>query len=129
MSAYRVLVFIIDTAIVREFDESLLGNYQRAQEDGSNFYVAAQLEPFDRPRRFTVGDGRQYGGFLNAALPKGAHVHIAVGVVSEQDGVELVHYAETSHEQHEVVIDVPAEEEDGGKCFALLILLCVFFFN
>lgn len=121
VSAYRVLVMIIDNGIVREFDESILGDYRQSQADGSNFYVAAQLEPFDRPRRFTVGDGRQYGRFLNVALPKEAHVHIAIGVVSEQDGLELVHFAETSHEQHDVVIDIPAEEEDGGKCVKLLL--------
>lgn len=115
ISAYRVLVIFIDIGIVREFDETLLGDYQKSLDDGSNFYVAAQLEPFDRPRRFTVGDGQRYGGFLNAPLPKGSHVHIAVGVVSEQDGVESVHYAETSHEQHDVVIDVPEEEPDGGE--------------
>lgn len=113
ISWYRVLVIIIDSAIVRDFDESLLGDFQKAQEDGSNFYVAAELEPFDRPRRFTVGDGQVYRGYLNAALPAGAHVHIAVGVVSEQDGLKLVRYAETSHEQHDVVIAIQSEDDEG----------------
>lgn len=41
---YRVVVHLVDTEIVQNFDETLLSDYKHSQEDGLNYYIAAELD-------------------------------------------------------------------------------------
>lgn len=116
ITAYRVIVIIIDQDIVQNFDEKLLKNYKQSQEDGTNFYIAAEIEPVQGSRKFTVGDNSgTYGGYENPSLPASGHVHVSIGVVSKQDGITKVRYAATTHEQHDVLIVV--DKPSSGKYY------------
>lgn len=44
ISFYRIIVQFIDTGLTQNIDENLLTNYQQSQEDGLNYYIAAELE-------------------------------------------------------------------------------------
>lgn len=113
ISRYRVIVIFVDSGLVQNFDERLLKSYKLAQEDGTNYYIAAELELGQDSRRFTVGDGRTYMGYENPALPLNAHIHVSIGVVSVQDGITKVRFSATTHEQHDVMIVV----DDKSECF------------
>lgn len=107
----------------------------RAQDDGLSYYITAELE--NRTRTFTVGDGKNYGGFLNPPLPIGKHIHISVGVISQMDNLTTVAYSDTTHEQHNVMLDVTTElgsptdfSEPSGTHETLIIILtaaCIIF--
>lgn len=114
ISFYHVIVLYVDNGLIQQFDENLLANFKQAQEDGTNYYITAELEYQDSVRRFTVGDGRYYRGFQNVALPPDSHVHVSIGIISKMGNVTTRRYAATSHEQHDVMITVRADES-GGK--------------
>lgn len=114
ISFYHVIVLYVDNGLIQQFDENLLANFKQAQEDGTNYYITAELEYQDSVRRFTVGDGRYYRGYQNVALPPDSHVHVSIGIVSTMGNVTTHRYAATSHEQHDVMITVRADES-GGK--------------
>lgn len=40
----HVIVVFVDSELSQRFDESLLKNFNQAQEDGSNYYITAELE-------------------------------------------------------------------------------------
>lgn len=136
----QIVVIYVDSELSQSFDERLLTHYNQAQEDGTTYYIAAELNYmvgreiawpivtifkneilFDRikqngTRRFTIGDGQLYNGYLNAPLPSDRHVHVSMGIVSRVGTVLKKRYANvTSHEQHddhrEVVLAVGHEEE------------------
>lgn len=43
ISAVYVVVIYVDSEISQSFDEHLLTHYKQAQEDGSSYYIAAEL--------------------------------------------------------------------------------------
>lgn len=43
ISALHVVVIFVDSKILQNFDEHLLTNYNQAQEDGSSYYITAEL--------------------------------------------------------------------------------------
>lgn len=115
ISFYHVIVLYIDNGLVQQFDENLLTNFKQAQDDGTNYYITAELEYQDSVRRFTVGDGRYYRGYQNVALPADSHVHVSIGIVSKMGNVTTRRYAATTHEQHDVMITVRADESEGKR--------------
>lgn len=97
----RVVVVFEDASLVRrDFEASRVVGYAQSLEDGTNYYVTAELEPYGKARPFYVGDGRTYGGYVNEPLPLGAHVHVLLGVVSTEGAQTLVRYSRSSHDQH-----------------------------
>lgn len=110
---YHVIVLYFDNGLIQQFDENLLTNFKQAQEDGTNYYITAELEYQDSVRRFTVGDGRYYRGYQNVALPPDSHVHVSIGIISKMGNVTTRRYALTSHEQHDVMITVREDESSG----------------
>lgn len=87
LSRVVVIVERIDASLSQPFDTELLGNWQKAQNDGLPYYITAQLDyngPNDnRTRQFIVGDGRRYGPYLNVPLnTTGADIHLSLGLVS-----------------------------------------------
>lgn len=122
ISFYHVIVLFVDNGLIQQFDENLLTNFKQAQDDGTNYYITAELEYQESVRRFTVGDGRNYRGYQNVPLPVDSHVHVSIGVISRVGNVTTRRYASTSHEQHDVMIITVGADESGGKRRKLLIL-------
>lgn len=114
ISFYQVIVLYVDQLLVQQFDETLLTDFKQAQEDGSSYYIAAELEYQDTVRRFTVGDGRYYREYQNIALRPNSHVHVSIGIISKMGNETTRRYASTSHEQHDVMIEV-RDDQGGGK--------------
>lgn len=120
----RVVVVFEDASLVRQdFDAARVMGYAQSQEEGLNYYIAAELEPYSRMRRFTIGDGRTYQRYVNEPLPEGSHVHVLLGLVSSEpdddnDGASvgaattLVRYSVSSHDQHD---GMPDGGGDGGR--------------
>lgn len=120
----HVVVIFVDSELSQSFDEKLLTNYNQAQEDGTSYYIAAELnyeviglhiafvsgnwlilhlnsKLQNRSQRFTVGDGKYYNGYFNAPLPSDRHVHVSMGILSRVGNVMKRRYANvTTHEQH-----------------------------
>lgn len=131
ISAVQVIVVFVDSELSQTFDEELLKDFKQAQEDGTSYYIAAELPSENRTRQFTIGDGKLYGGYLNAQLTIDRHVHVALGIISKMESITKTRYAvETSHEQHG---DGPkskaiehADNEDGNLT-TILSIACFFF--
>lgn len=43
VSAVQVIVLFVDSELSQQFDESLLKGYKQASEDGTNYYITAEL--------------------------------------------------------------------------------------
>lgn len=78
-------------------------------------------------RRFTIGDGQLYNGYLNAPLPTDRHVHVSMGIISRVGGVLKKRYANvTSHEQHsdhKEIVSAVGHEEEGKPTECVLQLI------
>jgi endothelial-specific receptor tyrosine kinase len=96
---YQIIVYFVGNEILQDFDQTLLKGYKQSEEDGTPYYIAAELE-LTHKRRFTVGDGLTYRGYYNAPLPMHRHFHCSIGVVSQLNNVTKVRYARTTHDQH-----------------------------
>lgn len=71
VSKYLIVVIYENNFVKNDFDESLLSNYQKAKEDGLNYWITAEISPFqEETKLFTIGDGQKYGSYFNAPLPK-----------------------------------------------------------
>jgi hypothetical protein len=55
-------------------------------------------------KKFTVGDGKFYGGYYNAPLGSEGDIHVSLGLVSFKDGVRKTSFAHATHDQHGVVV-------------------------
>ncbi|XP_017140669.1 putative tyrosine-protein kinase Wsck [Drosophila miranda] len=134
VSKLLIIVEYVDDALSQPFDEQLLGSWQQAQQDGTPYYIAAELD-YDRPednrtRQFVVGDGKLYGRYRNAPLEQpAAHVHVSLGVVSELDGVTKTLYTRSTHGQHTTSMDdfSYATFEKGQSSVVALAVTCVVF--
>lgn len=131
ITAVQVIVVFVDSELSQTFDENLLKNFKEAQEDGTSYYIAAELLNENRTRQFTIGDGKSYNGYLNAPLVTDRHVHVALGVISKMDSITKSRYAvETSHEQHGEGPRLSAVEHasnEDGSLTAVLTVACFFF--
>lgn len=111
---YRVVVVFVNYGLIQNFDLALLKDYRGSREDGTQYYVAAELDLKNMSRLFRVGDGQNYRGYYNAPLPENSHVHIKIGVVSTLSGVTTYRYSDDSHDQH----DNLTFDAAGGEIFA-----------
>lgn len=129
VTALQVVVIFVDSELSQKFDENLLKGYKEAIEDGTNYYITAELSNevmlkmslkceqssgivpikmfhflFDfqiTSRKFVIGNGLNYGGYDNVPLPTDRHVHAALGVISKVGNITRKRYVvETSHGQH-----------------------------
>lgn len=126
VSAYWIVVHFVENELIHDFDENLLGTYQKAQEDGLGYYIAAEIDPFiQESMTFKVGDGARYGKFFNAPLPT-KHYHIYVGVLSIIHDDEEVTFSESSHEDEEIVVFKSQTEEDSTDAIVIfLVIACM----
>lgn len=132
ISAVQVIVVFVDSELSQTFDKDLLKNFNQAQEDGTSYYIAAELMNENRTREFTIGDGKNYHGYLNAPLAVDRHIHAALGIISKLDSVTTSRYAlETSHEQHGDGPKLSAVEHASNEESSLTTVLTVacFFFG
>ncbi|KAH8251637.1 hypothetical protein KR038_003453 [Drosophila bunnanda] len=134
VSQLLVIVEYVDNALSQPFDAQLLGSWQKAQQDGVPYYIAAELD-YDRPednrtRSFVVGDGKRYGRYHNAPLDQpNAHVHISLGVVSTLEGITKTLYSRGTHDQHVSSLDdfSYATFDKGQSSVVALAVTCVIF--
>ncbi|TMW48687.1 hypothetical protein DOY81_006230 [Sarcophaga bullata] len=134
VSKVLVIVERVDDSLSQVFDESLLGSWKKADEDGLAYYIAAELD-YDRigdnkTRKFVVGDGKRYGRYTNPPLNmKNADFHISLGVVSTLNGITRTLYTRSSHDQHTTSMDnfTYATFEAGKSSIVALIVTCSIF--
>ncbi|XP_063699112.1 putative inactive tyrosine-protein kinase Wsck [Culicoides brevitarsis] len=123
VSAWRVVVHMVEGDLYQPFDPELLRDYRGAREDGLPYYIAAEVG--NRTKTLTIGDGNRHGDFENPPLPVGKHIHISIGVVSMLNNRTEVLYSDTTHDQHTrmetIAIDLP-EEQDGTNQTLVIIL-------
>ncbi|XP_055707479.1 putative inactive tyrosine-protein kinase Wsck [Phlebotomus papatasi] len=124
---YRVVVVFVNYGLIQNFDLTLLKDYRGSREDGTQYYVAAELDLKNMSRLFRVGDGQNYRGYYNAPLPENSHVHIKIGVVSTLSGVTTYRYSDDSHDQHDnLTFDAAGDsDEDNSTMIAVLTVACV----
>lgn len=131
ISSVQVIVVFVDSELSQTFDKNLLKNYKEAQEDGTSYYIAAELLNENRTRQFTIGDGKYYLGYFNAPLVSDRHVHAALGIISKMGEITKSRYAlETTHEQHGDGPKLSAVEHasnDDGSLTTVLTVACFFF--
>lgn len=124
ISNYFIVVHFVDDELIHDFDESLLTSYQKAQDVGLSYYIAAVIEPFsEETKTFTVGDGFTYGRYLNAPLPN-RHFHIIIGVVSRMLDDEMVTYSEASHDdssENYILRNLVSNDEDSVDAIVIIL--------
>lgn len=122
-----VVIFVSEYGLVQTFDENLLRSYNDSHEDGTQFYIAAELDLGNGARNVEVGDGNTYNGYFNAPLPQNSHIHVAVGVISTLNGLTKRRYGKTSHEQHSHLGDdlFALDDEGNSVMVVVLAILCV----
>lgn len=94
ITTVQVIVFFIDSELSQTFDQSLLKDSAHAQEDGTSYYIAAELSNENRARRFIVGDGMMYGRYLNSALPRNRQVIVGLGIISAMGNIRKSRYSQ-----------------------------------
>lgn len=99
VSSVHIVVWIVDSELSQTFDSALLTNYTQAQEDGTNYYIAAEIEYRNQQMRFVVGDGKRYGDFINAPLPTNHPVAVTLGIISQFEGLTKKRYATLASEK------------------------------
>ncbi|XP_055690850.1 putative inactive tyrosine-protein kinase Wsck [Lutzomyia longipalpis] len=124
---YRVVVVFANYGLIQNFDLALLKDYRGSREDGTQYYVTAELDLKNMSRIFRVGDGENYRGFYNAPLPENSHVHIKIGVVSTLSGVTTYRYSDDSHDQHDNIASDESEDadDDSSTMIAILTTACI----
>ncbi|XP_004523145.1 putative tyrosine-protein kinase Wsck [Ceratitis capitata] len=134
LSKVLVIVERIDASLSQPFDIELLGSWQKAQDDGLPYYIAAQLDhngPEDnRTKQFIVGDGKRYGPYVNVPLNmSGADIHISLGVISTMNGITKTLYTRGSHDQHTITLDnfKYATFDSGLASIIALTVICIIF--
>ena len=63
--------------------------YKEAQTKGDCFYVAAQFSRGELPAEFILGNGKIYGGYVNAPLQPETRYKAYFRGVTEHNGVSL----------------------------------------
>ena len=72
-SSYQVIVLRVADGVEElphNYDLKLLAASD-AQKESVNFYIAAEIQNIDKPRKFTVGDGKITEEYVNEELEKG----------------------------------------------------------
>lgn len=122
VSKYQLVVIFVTYGLMQTFDESMLRSYNESQEEGIQYYIAAELDLGNITRNIKIGDGRTYNGYYNAPLPPKSHIHVAVGVISTLNGLTKRRYGQTSHDQHSHLGEDLFALDDGGNSVMIVVL-------
>ena len=124
VTKYLIVVHFVDNELIHDFDETLLTNYQKAQDDGLSYYITGEIDSFrEETKMFTIGDGQRYGEYYNAPLPD-RHLHVVVGVLSQLKNEKRISYSNSSHgTAHESVSILQISDNDESGSEFLIILL------
>lgn len=126
VSRYQLVVIFINYGLLQKFETALLKDYNASREDGTQYYIAAELESIgNNTRRILIGDGKTYNGYYNAPLPPNSHIHVAIGVVSTLNGVTKTRYGTSSHEQHDHLDLFELDGAGNSVMIVVLSILCV----
>ena len=63
--------------------------YEEAQTNGAPFYMAAQFKRGELPAEFILGNGKIYGGYVNAPLEPETQYKAYLRGVTRHNGVRL----------------------------------------
>ncbi|CRK94778.1 CLUMA_CG008272, isoform A [Clunio marinus] len=127
VTKYLIAVHFVDNELIHDFDETLLNTFEKAQEDGINYYITGEIDPFrEEVKTFVIGDGRQYGRYFNAPLPD-RHIHVRAGVFSRLNNEEKSSFSDSSHDiSHDAVFILPPEEKEAGDgLVTFLTIACI----
>lgn len=91
ITGYRMIAF--ERSSLMAFSPERLAGHREAAEAGTPFYVAAELGPEWENKTFVFGDGRSYGGFLNAPLSPSEDYLPIQGVASSLNGITKYAYS------------------------------------
>ncbi|XP_012542848.1 putative tyrosine-protein kinase Wsck [Monomorium pharaonis] len=122
VSAYQVVIAQAGTIPPVDSHEAYL-NYESATQQGLNYYVTAQFDPLDfhRYKRFTVGDGKNIGGYYNVPL-KGYYVSAQIGlVVISRVGLDI----QRSYSDMANNVFSHNETTDTNRMDSTVLVLCI----
>ncbi|KAF2878975.1 hypothetical protein ILUMI_27185 [Ignelater luminosus] len=130
-SAYQIAVVNEDMSQVLQTEN--LKSYSEAMDEGFAYYVTAEIPPQDIKRNFTIGDGRLYGGFVNAPLEPYAQYQVLLGIVSRHNNVSRIVWSNSTETHGEAAVNIlplpePNEETPGliiGLSVAIGLLSCL----
>ena len=100
---HQVIVEIMGKVSKREANsvpEDVYG-YEEAETNGDRFYIAAEFERGQLPAEFILGNGKIYGGFVNAPLQPETRYKAYLRGVTQHKGVSLSQ-SEPFHYSHKV---------------------------
>ena len=88
-SAYQVIVLrVVDG--VEELPTDYKSQLNGSKKDRLSFYVAAEIEnspAYEKSWKFTVGDGKSYGAFVNNELTRGENYIVYQRALTDYNGV------------------------------------------
>jgi hypothetical protein len=121
ISTYQVIVVQANT--IPPFGPTVeYLSYDNALKNGLSYYITAQFDPsdFHRYKRFTVGDGKQIGGYYNAPLKD----HF----ISAQIGLVVISRVQTEvqHSYSDLANNALVNEETTSKRMdSTALILCI----
>lgn len=124
VSAYRIVVVNENMNPILQVDN--FKSYKDAMAEDANYYIAAEIEPQDILKNFTVGDGKTYGSYYNAPLQSNTIYRVLLGVVSRYQNVTKVIYSNTTDPSNTfVTVSIMPAPENDDESSALIIGLSV----
>lgn len=124
ISAYRIVVINEDMNPILQTDD--LKSYHDAMIEETNYYIAAEIQPQDIFKNFTVGDGNTYGSYYNAPLQNNTVYRVLLGVVSSYNNVTKIVYSNvTDPSNNFVTISIMPAPESDDESPALIIGLSI----
>ncbi|KAK4871871.1 hypothetical protein RN001_015995 [Aquatica leii] len=124
VSAYLLVVINEDVNPILQMEN--FKSYAEAMRDGFNYYVTAEIQPFEMQKNFTIGDGRVYGSYYNAPLLPHANYKVVLGVVSNYNNVTKTVYSNTTDSSNSfVTISIMPAPESEEETPAIIIGLSI----
>ncbi|XP_027042748.1 receptor-type tyrosine-protein phosphatase epsilon-like [Pocillopora damicornis] len=116
ISAYQVIVLrVVDG--VEELPTDYKSQLDGSNKDGLTFYVAAEIENsplYEKPWKFTVGDGNSYGPFVNKELKRGDNYIVYQRAITNVNGYVYGDVSKVAKISVEAVVGENEKSEGSG---------------